>query len=120
MAATYCPCCAHCRALKEIEEAAEKRRHDFEEEVEARRQKMEEELAAEKKRLTEEGVIYGNQYEAYSVEEIMNIKNLDFLYEMSLNMCPNAQPPTEEECNELVERYKAVDTRLNALLLENL
>lgn len=120
MAANFCSYCRHCKAIKEIDEAAERRRHQFEEEVNERRLQMEEELEAEKRRLMEEGVIYGDQYEAYSVEEIMKITNLDFLYKMSQNMCPSAQPPTEEEFHELAQRCKAVDTRLNYLLLENL
>jgi len=119
MAAYFCPRCAHCQDLKEIEEAAEKRKQEFDEEVENRRKKLEEELKAEKRRIAE-GVIYGNRYDAYSVEEIMKISNLDFLYEMSLKMCPSAQPPSKEEFDELIARCKAVETRLNDVLIENL
>ena len=65
----------------------------------------EEELVVQKKRLTEEGVIHGDNYEAYSVQEIMNIKNLDFMYKMY---------------DELAERCAAIGARLNELLIENL
>ena len=119
MAASFCPSCAHCRALKEIEKAAERQR-DLEEEIEERRRKMDEEVAAQKKRLMEEGVIYGDNFEAYSVAEKMKIKNLDFMYKMYDKAWPNRQPPTQEEYDERAERCEAIGTRLNELLIENL
>lgn len=114
MAANFCHCCAHCQALKEIEESAEKRRGDFEEEVEKKRQRMEDELAAEKKRVTEEGVIYGDRYECYGPEDILKITNVNFLRKLSRNIFPSGQPP-QEEFDELVLRARVVETRLKEL-----
>ena len=105
--------------MKNIEQRAEKKRQQFEEEMEERRQQMEEEIKLEKKRI-DEGVIYGNRYDAYNIEQINKITNTDFLYQMSLHMVPNAQPPTQEEYDELMERCKAVDTRLQLLLIESM
>ena len=119
MEANYCPVCAHCRMLKEIDEKAakvKKRRQDMEEE----QRLMEEELRAEEKRVKEEGIIYGDHYDLYSLADIQNITNFDFLEEMLEKIYPCAQPQTEEELEDLHVRYNAVSKRLNDVLLENL
>ena len=116
MTSNYCPRCAHCQAIKEYEEQAEKRRRDLEEE----KRRMEEELRAAERRLKEEGAIYGNRYELYTIAEIEKITNIDFLNEMLDQPYPCAQPKTDEELHELFERRRCIEKRLNDVLLENL
>jgi hypothetical protein len=105
--------------MKNIEQRAEKKRQQFEKDTEERRQQMEEEIKLEKKRI-DEGVIYGNRYDAYNIEHINKITDTEFLYQMSIHMVPSAQPPTQEEYDELMERCKAVDARLQFMLLESM
>ena len=119
MAANYCPCCVHCQTLKELEENAvkvNKRRQDFEEE----QRPMEEELEAKRRRVIEEGVIYGDRYDCYTVQDIQKITDMNFLNEMLNKMIPCGQPQTEEEIADLTERYDAAAYRFDELVIENL
>lgn len=70
----------------------------------------------EKKRVTEQGVVYGDRYECYGLEEIANIKNIDFLKKLSANIFPAGQPPSQEEFDELLLRARAVESRLKELI----
>jgi len=119
MEVNFCPCCVHCHTLKELEEKAAKvnqRRQDLDEE----RRLMEEELRAAERRVKKEGVIYGNHYELYTISDIQNITNYDFLEEMLGKIYPCGQPQSKEEHHELYDRYSVVSKRMNDLLIENL
>ena len=121
MNASYCPKCSHCQLKKELREQLENARLDREEReaaerlAEERRQKRK---AARK--LVEQGVIYGNNFDAYTAEDIRNITNYDFLEKLSFNICPSAQPPNDFEQEYLNERVKAVHEQLNEVLINEL
>ena len=52
--------------------------------------------------------------------EINCITNYDFLEKMSHNMFPPHQPQSQEEYNDMNDRYKAVKARMNDILLDEM
>ena len=121
MNASYCPKCPHCQRKKELEEQLEIARLEREE------RESEERLAEEKrqkrtaaKKLEAQGVIHGNNYNAYTIADIRNIQNYDFLEEMSANVYPAAQPWDECEMDYLNERAKAVHEQMFEVLLNEM
>lgn len=61
------------------------------------------------------GIIYGNYYERYKVEDIKKIKDYEFLKYMHMNrFCP-AQPPTDEDNEDMCTVLNAVKNRMDEL-----
>ena len=89
--------------VKESEEKAEKERLEREERAKVEKERA----AAEEKRRVRLGVIYGDDYQRYSVEEIRSIK--DFLNSP-------AQPPTDEEYDDMCFILNTIRHRMDELL----
>ena len=117
MDASFCPNCSHCHRKKELEIARLER--EEREAVERLAEEKRQERAAAKK-LVEQGVIHGKDFDAYTIEEIRNIQNYDFLEEMSANVYPAAQPWDEYEMDNLSERAKAVREQMYEVLLNEM
>ena len=97
----------HCRTLLELEEEAERRRCNMEKD----QMRMEEEIKESERMLKEQGVINGHRYDLYTIEDIQKISNYEFLSDILANIFPAGQPSTEEECQELGERFSAESKR---------
>ena len=92
----------------------------LEEEKRLAEEEMEKSIARERKLYTVEGAIYGHEYSLYSVSEISRITNYDFLEKMSQHIFQSHQPQSQEEYNDVNERYKAVKARMNDVLLNDM
>lgn len=123
MPTSYCPMCSHCQRKKEVEEQLEIARLKCEE------RDMKERLAEEKRRervaakkLVEQGVIHGDDFDAYTIEEIRNITNIDFLEKMSVDVYvkPCGQPPNELDQEYVNERIKAINEQLTEVLINEM
>ena len=81
------------------------------------RAKVEKErAAAEEKRRMRRGVIYGDDYERYNVEEIRNIKDYEFLNSMLMNRFGPRQPPTDEDYDDICFILNTIKHRIDELL----
>lgn len=98
--------------VKESEEKAEKERLEREERAKVEKERA----AAEEKRRVRRGVIYGDDYQRYSVEEIRSIKDYDFLNSMFMNRFGPAQPPTDEEYDDMLFILNTIRHRMDELL----
>lgn len=81
-------------------------------------ERRQERLAATK--LKEQGVIHGDDFDAYTIEDIRKIQNYEFLEKLSANICPNAQPPNDFEFDYLNKRVKAVHEQLMQVLINDM
>ena len=88
--------------------------------MEKDRMRMEEEIKESERMVKEQGVIYGHRYDLYTIEDIQKISNYEFLSDMLANMIPAGQPTTEEECQELDERFSAVSKRRDEVLFNDM
>ena len=121
MAASFCPKCSHCQLKKELEEQLEIVRLEREE------REVAEQLAEERRhkhfadrKLVQQGVVHGDNFDAYTIEDIRNITNYEFLEKLSANIYPNAQPPNEFEQDYLNERVKVVHNQLIEVLINEM
>ena len=92
------------------------------EEREAREELEKEKLlarAAELK-LKKQGVVHGDFYDAYTIEEIRKITNYDFLEKLCQNIYGPAQPNSDIEMEILNERYKVACDQLNEILVNEM
>ena len=121
MDSSYCPKCPHCQRKRELEEELEIARLEREEReaIERLAEEKRQKRAAAKKLVTQ-GVIHGNDYDAYTIADIRNIQNYDFLEEMSANLYPSTQPQHDYEHEYLSERVKAVHDQMNEVLLNEM
>ena len=92
------------------------------EKAEAR--KLEELHVKEKMKETEErqreediraGKIYGRDFHSYKMSDIENIHDIEFLRDMKYDIIPSAQPPTQEEYDELMNFVNAISARIRVL-----
>ena len=121
MAGSFCPKCQHCQLKKELEGQLEIARLEREEREAMERlaeERRQERLAATK--LKEQGVIHGDDFDAYTIEDIRKIQNYEFLEKLSVNICPNAQPPNDFEFDYLNKRVKAVHEQLMQVLINDM
>ena len=113
----YCSHCPHCQeiiARREEEMARYQRQQE-----DARKQKEEERKKLENDR--KEGIIYGCDYDCYSEEEIMCIKNKSFLDQMLHHEVfrPNQQPNDmlqrlwQERCDTIRERIHNLEAGID-------
>ena len=117
----YCPLCEHCERRKEQELQLLKCKLEREE-VEAQKEleRAIENAAKESMRLKEQGVIYGNNYDAYSVEDIKNITNYTFLERLSHNIITPGQPQDDVSSDAMFSRHEAVLQQLNEVLINEM
>ena len=118
---SFCPMCAHCQLKKELEkelEIAECEREERELKERLAEERRRERVAA--KKLVEQGVKHGDNFDAYTVEDIRNITNYEFLEKLYLNIIPCGQPPNDYEYEHLNERIKAVNERLLEVLIDDI
>ena len=121
MDAHYCPLCDHCQRRKEME--LQVSREKLEREESQREERKVQELlmeAAAKEKLKKQGVIYGNNYNAYSVNDIRNITNYEFLEKLCENIITPGQPPEEEDLKLMMLRYHTACQQLNEVLINDL
>ena len=119
--ASFCPLCSHCQHQKQLQEELEIARLKREErELEERlsEERRQERVAAGK--LLDQGVIHGDNYNSYSIEDIRNIENYDFLEKLRDNIYPSGQPQSDFEMELLNERYTAVLFQLNQVLVNEM
>ena len=86
-------------------------REKEEEEARKREEKRREKKCQEDKR---KGIIYGERYWLYDVDEIRNITDSDFLVRMSVGIWPAGQPQ-QEEYDYLLNLTSVIDERLSEL-----
>ncbi len=101
----YCPHCHHCQVRKQ--------KLSQEEDERAKAKEIEAKEAREKE--IREGKIYGHAFDLYSLEDLKNITDIDFLYEMASHVIPCGQPETEWEQEIMYERYDAVHAQISLL-----
>ena len=121
MDASFCPKCSHCQRKRELEEQLEIARLEREERETVKRLAEEKRLerAAAQKWISQ-GVIHGKNYDAYTITDIRNIQNYEFLEEMSANLYPSTQPRHDYEHDYLSERVKAVHEQMNEVLINEM
>ena len=106
-----CPYCNHCKALERMRQEEER--------MERQRQEL---LAEEKKKAAlkqerdeREGKIYGTDYFMYREEDIKNITDCSFLHDLWAASIPSAQPPSDEEYQELMHFLNVIQSRISEL-----
>lgn len=121
MDAYYCPLCDHCERRREQEKLLIREKLEREEReakeflLTARREKI---AALEK--LKQQGVIYGENYSAYSPEEIRNITNYDFLEKLCDNIVTPGQPKEESDFERMMLCYETACEQRNNVLLNDM
>lgn len=121
MAALYCPKCEHCLLKKKLQQELEIARLEREEREANERlaeERRQERAAALK--LKAQGVIHGDDFDAYTVEDIRNIQNYEFLEKLSVNIYPSAQPTNDFDLDYLNQRVKAVHEQLMEVLINEM
>ena len=117
----YCPLCDHCQRRKEQELQLIKLKLESEEEETRKALQLKAAKAtAEAEKLKKQGVIYGENYNAYSVKDIRNITNYDFLEKLCDNIITPGQPPEEEDFEIMMLRYRTACERLNEVLINDM
>ena len=121
MDAYFCPLCDHCERRKEQE------RQLIRDKLEREEREAKEILLASKRekvataqKLMNEGVIYGDNYSAYSPEEIRNITNYDFLEKLCQNIVTPGQPKEEADFNRMMLCHETACEQLNVVLLNDM
>ena len=80
-----------------------------------KKEKEEKELAEEERSIREDGLKYGDNYAAYTLDDIRRINNYSFLCRMEEHLWPDGQPD-EDETERLNERHRAILKRQNDVL----
>ena len=128
MNAAYCPLCEHCQRRKLQEEKLEIARLQREEtEANEKLEKEKQQERLQRLKIFQQGVIHGDDYSHYTIDEIRNITNYDFLERMSDNISDKifrgAQPVDEVdelEYNTLYERSAVISEQMNRVLINEL
>ena len=78
----YCPHCAYCEIMKshekKIMEEKLQANIDINQTRQLEREKMEKALAAKERSIREDGPKYGENFAAYSLDDIRQVQNYDF------------------------------------------
>ena len=80
------------------------------------KEKKEKELAEEERSIREDGLKYGENYAAYTLDDIRRINNYHLLCRMEEHLWPAGQPSDEQEMDRLSERHRAILKRQNEVL----
>ena len=72
------------------------------------------------KKLQDQGVIHGKDYEAYTITDIENIHNYDFLEKLRANILNRPQPSCTLEEDYYNELCRVVNEQVDKVLIEEM
>ena len=81
-----------------------------------KKEEVEKVLAEKERSIREDGLKYGENYAAYTLDDIRRIKNYHFLCRMEDNLWPSGQPPDEQDFDILSERQRVIEERQKEVL----